>query len=171
MLAQNDPVTLPPIVEGPYGRAWLVDLDAACRKVWQTRDDFAQLDGWIIEAPWAHPIWHSYLLALMHLRPMADRRKTLIYQIGVTHEVHLCALNPEHPRQPVMEGQEPWRWLEPINFAAQITEPDDAAARARVRRAVEEICGGVLNPDTDYLHQWVQRFGGNMVKREPVGTA
>jgi len=102
---------------------------------------------------------------------MGDGRKTLIYQIGVTHELQLFALNPEYPRQPVIEGKQPWRWLEPINFAAQITAKTDSVAGARVRRAVAEICEGRLNPDSDYRHQWVQRFGGNMMKREVAGSA
>lgn len=162
------PVHAPPAQYGPHGKAWLCDLKAARRKHGVTPEQDATLDHWLIEAAWAHPIWHSYSLVLVHLRPLADGRKTLFYLPDATHEIWLYALDPEADREKaIADGTALGSWLAPKNFAAQFIEITDDLARERVRAAVQKICDGKLSPDTDYTSQWAALFGDNMLKERP----
>jgi hypothetical protein len=159
--------TMPPATKtGPFGRAWTCDVDAFALAKGIAPDAHATLAQWIIEARWAHPIWDSYAIILMHLRPMADGRETLIHREGATHEMLVFALNPEHPRSPTIHGTGPVHFLQPVNFGAQLVEPDDAAAMTRIEDTVDRIINGTLNPDTDALSQWIALFGDHMLKRE-----
>lgn len=166
------PVTLKPDIEGPHGRAWRVDLAALRRTLGLTeaevREKDATLGIWIVEAPWAHPIWHSYAIFLVHLRPMADERATKLYFEGATHEFWLYAYEPDIDRRAVIEGKlAPSKGcMTPLNFAAQIAMDDDPQAIARVEDAIKDICDGKLSPDTDFRRQWDERFGNAMIKRE-----
>lgn len=163
MKAIEDTITTPPTIEGRRGRAWQLDLAALRRRraaIDLSRD--CTLAIWLIEAPWAHPLWHSYTLILMHLRPVPDL-ETIIHLPGATHELWLCALDPDQPRQAMLETGRAMR-LEPLNFAAQIIEPSDDAARDAVRFPVELICAGRLSPDTDFIRAWVHLFNDSMVR-------
>ena len=112
-------INIAPTITDTHGRAWTVDLAALRTTLGVKAEDDAGVAQWVVEAPWAHPLWHSYLLALVHLRPMPDGRPTKLYLIGATHELWLYALNPEHPREPLIVGKNGARYLQPINFAAQ----------------------------------------------------
>lgn len=158
-----DPITTPPAITGKHGRAWAVDLDAARRGMQAIGRTDATVSAWIIEAPWAHPLWHSYRLVLVHLRPMDDGRPTKFYIPGATHEIWLEALDPNHSRQPAIDGL-PAHTLRPMNFGAQFIEPDDAAAALRVAGTVQMVCDGRLSPDTDFIRQWVALYGDNMLR-------
>lgn len=161
----DDPISLPPTQEGPRGKAWAIDLDAARATLKVAPEADATVAGWIVEAPWAHPAWHSYLIVLLHLRPLADARPTIFHLEGATHELLVMALNPESPREPMITGKARTNWLEPANFAAQIIEPSDGAARDRIINAVQLIVDGKLSPDTDFIWQWSLLFGNNMVRK------
>jgi len=164
----KDGISLPPDVSGPRGKAWLADTAAAQRALGVKPEDDACLAQWVIEAPWAHPIWHSYALTLVHLRPMGDGRKTLFYIDGATHEVWLYALTPEEKREPVLRnGKVPSLWMTPSNFAAQFIEITDQLAFDRAKNAVQMVCDGKLNPDSDFRKQWEALFGNNMMKDRP----
>jgi len=167
----KDEVTRQPDIATEFGRAWRVDLERARETLGGGRED-ATVEVWVVEAPWAHPCWRSYAISLVHLRPLPGFSPPLLYQRGVTHELLVWALNPDHPRLPTIDGSARFYRLEPRNFGAQIIEPSDEAARARVRSAVEEICSGTLSPDTDFIREWVRRFGDNMLKgRQEAGHA
>ncbi|RVQ23032.1 hypothetical protein [Sinorhizobium meliloti] len=51
--------------------------------------------AWIIDAPWAHPVWSQYLLALYDLTTPAPEVGTVVFMPGATHEFVLHALDPE----------------------------------------------------------------------------
>jgi hypothetical protein len=163
---QNSPVSMPPSIVGIMGRAWLVDMDAAARHRRQVRSD-AVVGLWLIEAHWAHPVWHSYVLSVVHLRAQGANRAVLpppeLYLEGATHELVLGALDPAAPRETMLETgvMTP---LSPINFAAQLVEPHDAAAFQRAEAAVTDVCSGFLSPDTDFRTAWASRFGDNMLR-------
>ena len=95
-----------------------------------------------------------------------------MYVPRVTHEIVLHALDPDGRRQPLINGEANFsgsiKFLKPVNFAAQFTEASDGAADLRVRDAVRRVCEGALSPDTDYIYQWVELFGGNMLAGGPV---
>lgn len=163
----KDQITAPAVVSGPNGRAWLCDLAAVRQSIGVGADQDGTLAHWIVEAPEAHPLWHSYSIVLVHLRPMADGRKTLIYLDDATHEIWLMAIDPKANRNRMLTKVVPAPWLEPKNFAAQFIEASDDLARERVQRAVTMICVGALNPDTDFNRHWEALFGSNMMKDRP----
>lgn len=154
--AQADPVSAAPAMQGPRGRAWAVPLEPLAAVAG------AVVGTLLIEAAWAHPIWHSYMLSVCHLRPMPDMPEPALHLPGATHEVLLAALDPAEPRQRALEGSRP-RPLVPFNFSAQIIERGDAAALERVWRAAQAVCDGRLSPDTDHRRAWTALFGDNML--------
>jgi len=158
-----DPMTTRPDMVGNHGRAWKVDLREALRLAGMRPEEDAALEVWIVEAPWAHPVWHSYAITLMHLRPMPGRETTFHLE-GASHEMWVDALDPNVPRDPTLKNAQCAR-LQPSNFAAQMIEETDDTARARIEGAVHAILDGYLSPDTDFSHQWVTFFGDNMMKR------
>lgn len=159
-----DDVITPPTVTGPYGKAWHVDLPAAVKLAGVESENDANILSVMVEAPWAHPFWHSYWFNLVHLRPLPDNRDTIIYLPGATHEFWLGALSPEYSRDDMLRTGK-MRNMSPMNFAAQIIEPDDASAINRVNAAIAEVLNGTLSPDTDFIREWMKRFGDNMVKK------
>jgi hypothetical protein len=162
-----DPIATAPDLSGPHGRAWKCNFTEGWRIMGVRPEEDATLVHWLIEAPWAHPAWHSYSLVLVHLRPLPDGRDTFFYLPCASHEMWLWAIDAGEDRRPLIAtGVVQGHWLQPQNFAAQFTEESDAAALARIERAVQEICDGVLSPDTDFKRDWVKRFGDNMIKLE-----
>lgn len=162
------PVSMVPVVSGEHGRAWVCNLKAGRRELGIGDDVDATLDHWVVEAPWAHPAWHSYSIVLVHLRPMADGRKTKFYIDDATHEMWVYAIDPQANRNKLIaNGLVKGAWLHPGNFAAQFIEIRDELARERIRKAVQEICDGRLSPDTDYTRMWIERFGDNMMRDRP----
>lgn len=145
-----------------FVRAWKLDEAGRRLKAGDTTPH-AIVATWIIEAPWAHPLWHSYILSLVHLREVEGQPPATIYRPDATHEMVLEALNPEFPRQAIFDRCEIAR-LSPVNFAVQLAVRDDAAAAAVALDVVQRIAKGRLNPDTDFRQQWVDLFGGNMLR-------
>lgn len=161
-----DPVAFPPAHTGLVGRYWRCNL-AELRKLYP-RDGDTSVACWIVEAPWAHPVWHSYVAVLIHLRRAPGVPDPLVYLQGATHEIWLYALAHDRPREAGIRGREsPLKFaMEPKQFAAQFIEPTDAAAVSRVEAALAEVCSGHLSPDSGHHHQleWAVRFGANMIK-------
>ncbi len=159
------PVATAPHLDMPHGKAWLLDMPAIRRRLPTGHQD-AAVAVWLVEAPWAHPVWHSYSVSLIHLRPLPGLSEPTRYLALATHELIVSALDPDGDRDRLLaEGCGPHcRWLLPANFAAQMVEVSDELASARVRDAVERICRGTLSPDTDFTAQWVALFGDNMMK-------
>lgn len=154
-----DTVTTPPTITGPHGRAWRIDPVARANG----RPD-AGVVAWMVEAPWAHPAWHSYAIVLISLRPIEGLPDPKIYRDGATHEMVVFALNPDESRQATLDGGV-FRQLTPCNFAGQFIEIEDGYAMQRIECAVLEIIHGQLSPDTDFRHAWINRFGDHMIKK------
>ena len=145
------------------GRAWACDVEGLRQSRGVSQDLDATIGSWIVEARWAHPLWHSYAIFLIHLRPLAGGAPAKIHVDGATHEFILFALDPDGPRTPAILGEEYARILRPANFAAQLVEADDDGARWTIEGIIDQIIMGQLNPDTDALRQWVALFGDAML--------
>ena len=160
------PVTTAPTMNLANGKAWRIDLPAVRVRLKVAPDDDAAVDAWLVEASWAHPAWHSYIIIVVHLRPMPGVKPPIIYNPNATHEVIVSALDPNGDRDHLLANSisNHCRTLEPPNYAGQFVEITDDLARGRVRRAVEMICNGDLSPDSDYRAQWVTLFGDWMMK-------
>jgi hypothetical protein len=161
-----DKINRLPVLEGKFGKTWRVDIAALCRKFKVDPEQDSGVAAWVIEAPWAHPFWHSYELILIHLRQIPGAKPPIIRLTGATHELWLNALDPDFSREPFILGEAASRPLRPGNFAAQIIAEHDGAAIARAFHAVRQICDGTLNPDTDFTAQWIALFGDNMIRPE-----
>lgn len=165
------PVTMPPDIAGEHGKAWVVNRERALERTNTAAEASAWLVSWVIECPAAHPLWHSYMLTLMHLRPCIPG-ETLIYLDGATHEIWLQAMDPRKDRTPLIKGEEfaNEHGLIPLNYASQFIESSDLEASTRAAKAVMEVCAGTLNPDTDFRPSWQARFGDCMWKDRPGGS-
>lgn len=160
------PVSIEPTLAGEKGKAWLCNIDVGHAIKGISPDSDACICHWVIEAPWAHPAWHSYSIFCQHLRPLPGYDIPVhVHLEGATHEMIVFALDPNKDRESLIKtGIVEGRWLESANFAAQIIATDDEAAKVRIQSAVQEIIDGKLSPDTDFRAMWIERFGGNMVK-------
>lgn len=119
-----------------------------------------------VEAPWAHPVWHSYMLMAVHLRPLPGFPPPKINLTGATHEVMLYALDPEYtPRLDDVQ-----KYLTPGNFHGQWIAESDAAATAKVEGCVNDILNGLLSPDTDHRRTWTELFSDSNIKPEWKGV-
>jgi hypothetical protein len=150
-----------PVVKGSHGMAWECDVDAIMEALGFRPATSACIGQWIVAAPWAHPFWDNYIISVIHLRPIPGAEPPVILLPGATHEIYVIALDPNH--EP--DTADIPRTLTPINFAAQFIAQHDVEARARVLRSVEEICKGELNPDTDYIREWVRRYSDSNIKK------
>lgn len=124
------------------------------------KQDFPHHDvfsvGWLIEAPWAHPLWTQYYLALYDLTRVSKAAgPPVIHKRGATHEFMLYALDPEIP-VPKDGHIDPkmLRLLSPPNYAYQFKAASDADAQARVQEIVDGIVAKHLSPDTDLRSLW-----------------
>lgn len=162
-----DPVGREPTLVGAHGRAWLVD-QAALFALNPGGQRDGQVSNWVVEASWAHPIWHSYWVALVHLRPFPGMKGgTRIYLEGATHELWIYALSPEVPRNDFVEARSGPAFMTPKNFAAQLLCGDDGDAFAKAEQGVRHIIEGRMNPDTDGTASMAAYFGDNMLKDRP----
>ena len=151
---QDDPITTPPDMTGTHGKAWRVSGPAEIMKA------FAAV--YLVEAAYAHPVWHSYAFALVDLKPFEGLAPAVLYIPNATFEFHIWALNPQESRQKMLDTGQVCR-LSPINFAAQSTVPEDEV-RARFIQSIDDVINGRISPDTDYISMWIERWGDNMVK-------
>lgn len=162
----TDEIKTAPALVGKVGKAWRCDLDKRRQVLGTNDDDGATLAIWIVEASWAHMAWHSYAIVLMHLRPLKDARPTKFFLRDATHEMWVQALDPAERREAAISEGGFWHPLEPTNFAGQFIAPDDAAAMSRIERDVQRICDGTLNPDTDFMRDWIALYGDHMLRPE-----
>lgn len=160
------PVTLKPDIVGPHGRAWRVNFAEMLKRHGAEMGQDASLGTWVIEAPWAHPVWHSYVMALVHLRPTEKGAAPKISLPGATHEFWLWAMDPDADRASVIRGEEEHlHFLTPMNFGAQLRSPGDEAAIKLMETTIQDIVDGKLSPDTDFFRMWVDRFGDSLVRK------
>lgn len=145
-----------PTLFGRLGNAWLIDKDAAAKRLGIVEDPrfSVTLPSWIASAPYAHPVWSYYAILCIALRDVPGVPKAKINLEGATHEVMVFALDPDVV--PVIDDTP--RVLRPINFVGQFVATDDAAAEARIRQAVQDVIDGKLNPDTDHTRAWIEHF-------------
>lgn len=153
---QTDIISVPPTIETDQARIWQIDLAK-----FPVASKLAGVALWLIEAPWAHPFWHSYSLSLVSMRPGDYLPAPVTYIDGATHEMVLMALDPAVARQPIFDAMS-FAPLIPANFAAQMIATDEEAT-AKAAAAVAMIAKGELSPDSDFLHQWVELFGDSML--------
>lgn len=122
---------------------------------------------WLLDAPWAHPVWSQYTLFVYDLTtPTAE--PPIVYLNGATHEMLLFALDPAHrvdPAQPA--SRQKIAKLHPANAGYQFRAASDEAAVERLQQIVDAIEARRLSPDTDFRSVWDRRFadGCSLLRR------
>jgi hypothetical protein len=115
--------------------------------------------AWIINAPWAHPVWHQYAMLLYDLTTPHPDGPSIIHLPGATHEFLLYALDPAHPvAKDAPIHKITIRRLHPANYGYQFKADSNDAALERVQAIVDAIVAERLSPDTDFRQQWNQLF-------------
>ncbi|MFJ9243784.1 hypothetical protein [Streptomyces sp. NPDC101776] len=108
----------------------------------------AALDSWIITAPCWHPLWTQYALALVSLVHLPDVPAAQLHRPGMTHEISVMALNPEHgPYDARTLSAGRLRYLTPANVAEQFTTTDERA-RNLTQLCAQGVVDGRLCPET-----------------------
>lgn len=112
------------------------------------------LTWFIIDAGWAHPLWHQYQLLLYDLTTPTIKPPK-IYLAGATHEMMLYALDPEHPisRGSTPAPNEIYR-LSPANYGYQFKAKSNDDAGERMQAVVDGIVSRQISPDTDWRSFW-----------------
>ena len=115
---------------------------------------------WVLKAPWAHPLWHTYVALLYDLTTPTDRPPVL-YREGMTHEIMIYALDPEKP------ATWPFSLLSPANHGYQFKAASNEAASVRITSLLSDIVALKLSPDTDFRSTWDAYFldGVSLVKK------
>lgn len=133
------PTTVVRSIEGPCGRADLVDLSphAATRPDWA-----ATMATWFLTCPGQSPAWSCYGLSTIHLREMPGVRPAVIHTLGATHEVLLIAFNPAE--RPVATDIGTWSFLLPPNVMHQVVLNDDFQAVELAELAARAVVNGTL---------------------------
>lgn len=152
---------LPADITGTHGTAWRCNRAAALARHRIKPHHDAIIADWIISVPGAHAVWHSWHVALMHLRPMRGTAPAQTRLPGATHELWVMALDPAAPHADAVQGRAlPNHHHIATAFAAQIIEPTDQAAIARIHATIALILNGDLHP----LDQprWIELFGDAM---------
>lgn len=148
-----------------FGRGWRIDLPAIRRAKNTQEGDDASVCAWVVQAPWAHPVWSTYLIMTIHLRPIPRLKEPKILLEGATHEVFVIALHPDHE----VDLEDPMQHhLTPFNFVGQWRAGTDYEAERKIEHTVDEILAGNLSPDTDYVRMWVERFSGSNLKEPAI---
>lgn len=155
-----DQIEAPPTIFGAKSRAWECSVSDA------NKAQKGVVAAYLVEAAWAHPAWHSYLISVSHLRQI-DGAPAPEVSGNATHQVWVFALEPSKTREPLLAGDElelSSRLLWPMNFSGQFIARDDTHAANIVRMAIRDICDGYLSPDTDFERVWAIRFGRSQFK-------
>jgi hypothetical protein len=115
---------------------------------------------WLVDAPWAHPGWDSYLLSLCDLATelhTVTPAGIIVYKPGVSHELMVYAVDP---KVEIRTGENVADWdvtgalLQPANFGYQFAEGSDDDAWERVNRIALMIENAGLSPDTGAKEDW-----------------
>lgn len=112
--------------------------------------------AWAVDAPWAHPAWSQYAVALYDLTTPYQGVTPHLARPGMTHEVMIWAVNPDKPipaSWPANMDDRPGL-LDPANYGYQFAAASHDAAFARIQALVDQIDQKLLSPDTDFRSVW-----------------
>ncbi len=129
---------------------------------------------WSVKAPWAHPLWHSYVTFLYDLTTPVPKRDAaggpVFHMEGATHEFLLYALDPDQPVPEITDDPETWRFhrLQPANHGYQFIAESDDAAFKRLDELMVAINRGTLSPDTDFTRAWDKIFADGVTLKRSI---
>lgn len=89
-------------------------------------DQTVNLKAWLMYLPRQHPFWSHYMLGVIHLRPINGVRPANKLSPEATHEIVVCALDPN--RLPNPDDLNSLMPLTPINYSIQFSGLTDEQA-------------------------------------------
>jgi len=115
-----------------------------------------------IHCPKAHPAWHTYLVSIVHLRPVEGLPPPNLAHPDASHEIMIQAMDPRADLGTDSPALVPPRSvLQPPNLVHQLRAQSDAQARTLFDAFVLAIAQGELSPDTDFRRSqlaWFERW-------------
>lgn len=129
------PIKQDSISEFPDGNVW----EVACK------DHLTCLRVVILRRPDAHPVWHDYVLSLVHLREVREFPKPNLRTEFSTHELICFALDPSFDNQP-----ECYSRLTPPNLVYQFERLTDNLAKEAFNTFLACLSAKMVSPDTDH---------------------
>lgn len=144
-----------PDLVGVHGRAWRIPMATLGKRGRPDLD--GTVDGWLLHAPGAHPLWAYWTICTIHLRPITGVKAAHTRLPGATHELMVVALNPDVPLprlDAVGRGQASFSFLTPIDVVEQFIVTDDAQAAQVCELAVRACVDGFASPDQDWRRWW-----------------
>jgi hypothetical protein len=113
----------------------------------------------LLHRPDAHPVWHSYVVSLVHLRPLPELPPPNLAHQDSSHEIMVIALDPDFAPDPTDKST--LHPLHPPNLNHQLRGRTDETALALFNAFVQALSTGGLNPDTDHRGHtiaWLERW-------------
>jgi hypothetical protein len=129
---------------GQAGRAWQLALNSE----WP-----ACLAGWLVDRPGAHPWWHNYIVAVVHLRDVPGVGAAKKQYPEAAYEFQIVTVNPEECPVPDPDAGH-WPFLIPPDVIHQFHGVKDEDAVRICELAVSAIADGLLSPDSDFRSAW-----------------
>jgi hypothetical protein len=126
-------------------QAWRLEMRPEAR---------AQIGSWLLECPFAHPVWSQWVLSLVHLRALEG----LPVAVGSGHSLAIFAVDPCYELGPEA-GVTPRSLMSPpvvVDFAT--FGANDVRAVERVEALIEATMRRELSPDDDYQRRWEIRL-------------
>jgi hypothetical protein len=141
----------------PITRRWAAPFD---------RDKApATVAVWLIDAPWAHPLWDYHAVFIVHLRGDVDGKPAALQFPGATHEFAVVALDPGY--QPNPDQPEDWRWLNPLSICQQFIAESDAVAVQKIEQLLLRVDRASLTVDSDGRSAWRRLLLEQRQEEEP----
>lgn len=102
----------------------------------------------LLRFPEAHPMWHDYMLSLVHLRPIEGMPMPALHQPNSSHELICFALNPDVDNQPT--SFDSFKVLTPMNLVFQFEGLTDEQAKEAFALYLTALSSKTISPDTDF---------------------
>jgi hypothetical protein len=115
----------------------------------------ADLGGWLIQHPGAHPFWQFWCVTCVTLKDVEGMPPAKKHFPEATHEILFLAINPDYPPDPeeFLQGA-PMHWLSPTDLVYQTELPSDDLAIELMELAAKDIVLRGTSPDQDYRSHW-----------------
>jgi hypothetical protein len=140
---------------GGAGRAW--DLSGLLyEKV--TVEHTASLGGWLIETPFATPLFNYHIAGLTHLRDIPGTPKAIKGRTDATHEFAMYSLAPDEESKIDPTDATTLRNFVGQDMVEWLKFPTDERALSVVKFAIQKCVDGELIPASDFRHDWAQLF-------------
>jgi hypothetical protein len=144
------------------------DLKGKAAKAWNLRlvrtrpDHEGCLAGWLVHAPYSHPIWPWKQISVIHLRDIPGVKPAVKHYAEAEYEFSIVSINPEEcPHPDPDEVAEGYPSLIPPDVIAQFDVKGSDHDAVRVcESAIRAIVNGVMVPDVDYRAVWKQAVEG-----------